>query len=343
MTTIYNNLQTFFRGDIGSFNLRHFLREQVFSSWLNALWLLLLAFVTVRVVAGQFAESPLITAVVLFAWAATVTATAISGILHRHTRTTFWLSRNLYNSITGVLISLLLVLLLLAAFRGFIGWAFVRASFSTDPQLVAQTLSQWEEPGANWGAVIDNSRNLAVFRFPRDQDWRLWALVIWNLILLVPSGFVYTREVFRRSRLRRIMTILWLLTPVIAYFLLVGFGTSGPLRRLNPDIAWGGLLLTLIIAVFGITASFPIGVMLALGRRSQIKGVPPRLAWLITIPLTLYFLIARTVPGLREAVGLGQQILSFWPLLLPIFTYLFLRFFRGNVVALLSTAYIETR
>ncbi len=341
MTTLYHNLQTFLRGDTGHFSWRHFLREHVFSSWAYVLWLLLLSYITIRVVAGQLAAAPITTAAILLAWALLLTFTAVSNVLHQHTPLTFWLSRNLFNSITGAVVSLLLVLLLLAAARGFFGWAFARASFSTDPDVAAQTLAQWENPGANWGAVIDNLRNFMVFRFPREQDWRLWLLVLWNALLLIPTMFVYSREVFRRSRLRRVLTILWLLTPIVAYLLLVGVGEGGPLPRINPDVAWGGLLLTLIIAVFGIIASFPLGVMLALGRRSRIRGVPPWLTWLIVAPLTLYLLATQTLPGLRAADGLGQQLVALWPLALPVVAYLFLRYFQGNVVALLSTVYIE--
>jgi general L-amino acid transport system permease protein len=341
MATLYHNLQTFLRGDTGQFSWRRFIREQIFSSLWYALWLLLLAYLTVRVAAGQFADAPLATLVILLVWALLLTATAVGNISHQHTPATFWLSRNLFNSISGALITLLLVLLLVGAARGFLGWAVVRASFTTNPEAAAQTLAQWEDPGANWGGVIDNFRNFMVFRFPHDQDWRLWLLMLWNALLLAPSAFVYSRPVFRRSRLRRALTILWLITPIIAFVLLVGVGESGPLRRLNPDTAWGGLLLTLIIAVFGILASFPLGVVLALGRRSRINGVPARLIWLIVAPLTIYLLATQTAPGLREAVGLGQQLLSLWPLILPITAFLFRRYFRGNVVALLSTVYIE--
>jgi general L-amino acid transport system permease protein len=341
MATLYHNLQTVLRGDAGHFSWGQFFRERVFSSWWYALWLLLLAYVAVRVVASQFAAAPLTTAVILAVWALSLAATAIGNTLHQHTPATFWLSRNLYNSISGALVSLVLVLLLVAGARGFFGWAVVRASFATDPDVAAQTLSHWENPGANWGAVIDNLRNFMVFRFPREEDWRLWLLVLWNVLLLIPSLYVYSRDVFRRSRLRRTLTILWLITPVIAFILLVGVGQSGPLHRLNPDVDWGGLLLTLIVAVFGILASFPLGVMLALGRRSRIKGVPAWLTWLIVAPLTIYLLATQTIPGLRDAVGLGQQIVSLWPLLLPLGAFLFLRYFGGNVVALLSTVYIE--
>ncbi len=58
--------------------------------------------------------------------------------------------------------------------------------------------------------------------------------------------------------------------PILAYFLLVGghFGL--------PYIAtqfWGGLMVTLVVASVGITASFPLGIALALGRRSKMPLV----------------------------------------------------------------------
>jgi len=341
MTTLYHDIQTILRGEAEQFTWRQFLREQVFKSWWFVLWLGLLSYLTLRVVMGQFTAAPILTAIIVIAWAATVLITAIGNILHRHAAFSWWLSNNLYNSVSGALLSLLLVLLIVAAARGLIGWALIRASFSQDPAVAAATLGQWPKPGANWGAVINNFRNMMVFRFPRSQDWRLWFLILWNALLLVPTAYVYSREAFRGSRIRRLVTLLWAITPVVAFAMLIGFGESGPLPRLNPDIAWGGLLLTLVMAIFGILASFPLGLMMALGRRSKIKGVPGWLAWLIIIPLTLYLLLTQTMPGLRGANGPGQLAMSLWPLLIPVATFLFLRYFDGNVVALMSTLYIE--
>jgi len=341
MTTLYHDLQTVLRGETGQFSWQQFFRDQLFKNWWSALWLILLAFVTFRVAAGQIVASPVITAAIVLAWIVSVVLTAVGNILHRHTAYTWWLSNNLYNSVSGVFISLLLVLLIVAGARGLIGWAFIRASFSQDPNIAAATLGQWPKPGANWGAVINNFRNLLVFRYPRSQDWRLWFLLLWNAVLLIPTAYVYSREVYRGSRVRRVVTTLWLITPIVAFIMLVGFGETGPVPRLNPDIAWGGLLLTLVTAIFGILASFPLGLMMALGRRSKIKGVPGWLTWLIVLPPTIYLLVTQTVPGLRSAGGLGQHALSLWPLIIPVAAFLFLRYFDGNAVALMSTLYIE--
>ncbi|MCA9972762.1 MAG: amino acid ABC transporter permease [Anaerolineales bacterium] len=344
MTTFVQNLQARLLGERQIyFNPRQFIAEKVTRSWLLTLWLIILTYATVMVVLGQLAAAPAATIVVLLVWAATVGATAVNEITRHHNSVTLWLKNNLYSSITNALITLLLVLLILAGLRGFIGWAFLRATFSTDPAVANATLSQYENPGANWGAVIDNMRNLMVFRFPRDEDWRLWFVIVWNILLLIPSQFVFRREVYRKSTIRRVLTIVWVLTPVLAFFMLRGIGgAESPIRELNPDQAWGGFLLTVVIAVFAIVASFPLGVLLALGRRSQIRGVPTWLTYGVTILLTGWLFVTRSQPALAEARSFGAQLLALWPLLILLAGFLFQRFFRGNVVALFSTLYIET-
>jgi general L-amino acid transport system permease protein len=61
------------------------------------------------------------------------------------------------------------------------------------------------------------------------------------------------------------------ISPVIIIFLIRGIG-GVPLPAVPTDL-WGGLLLTLMLALVGISASFPLGVLLALGRRSTLPVV----------------------------------------------------------------------
>jgi general L-amino acid transport system permease protein len=58
----------------------------------------------------------------------------------------------------------------------------------------------------------------------------------------------------------------FLIFPVITILLLVG-GFFG--LEFVPTNLWGGLLVTLVVATTGIVAAFPLGVALALGRRSN--------------------------------------------------------------------------
>jgi len=79
----------------------------------------------------------------------------------------------------------------------------------------------------------------------------------------------------------------WGLSIVASAFLLSGFGGSRVLPAVETGL-WGGLLLTFILALVGITASFPIGVLLALGRRSALP--------LVKILCTTFIEVVRGVP-----------------------------------------------
>ena len=70
---------------------------------------------------------------------------------------------------------------------------------------------------------------------------------------------------------RRALVIGWLVSLPLTFYLLAGFDGT-PLPSVSSN-AWGGLLLTLLIAIVGIVLSFPFGVLLALGRRSQLPVV----------------------------------------------------------------------
>ncbi|MCD6400600.1 MAG: amino acid ABC transporter permease [Anaerolineales bacterium] len=66
---------------------------------------------------------------------------------------------------------------------------------------------------------------------------------------------------------------MWLLAAIfITLVLLPGLGNIPALPKIATT-SWGGLLITLLLAVGGITLSFPIGVLLALGRRSSLTVV----------------------------------------------------------------------
>ena len=69
---------------------------------------------------------------------------------------------------------------------------------------------------------------------------------------------------------KRIILFGLLIFPFIAYFLMAG-GSFG-LLEIDTN-KWGGLSLTLILAFVGIVASLPIGILLALGRRSEMPVI----------------------------------------------------------------------
>jgi His/Glu/Gln/Arg/opine family amino acid ABC transporter permease subunit len=101
---------------------------------------------------------------------------------------------------------------------------------------------------------------------------------------------------------RRAALIAWILSVPGLVIILYGFSGSRVLPQI-PPASWGGLLLTMALTIVGITASFPIGVALALGRRSDlpvVKGL-----------CTLFIETVRGVP-LITILFMSKQIVPFF-------------------------------
>ncbi len=126
-----------------------------------------------------------------------------------------------------------------------------------------------------------------------------------NQLVAVSVAVVVGYYLFRgRSLQTRWLVLAWVLSFAAILVLLRGFeGVSWlPLVETN---AWGGLLLTFLLAVLGIVASFPLGVLLALGRRSNLP--------VLSVLCTIFIEGVRGVP-LVTLLFMGQVIL---PLILP--------------------------
>lgn len=99
------------------------------------------------------------------------------------------------------------------------------------------------------------------------------------------------------------LSLAWLASVPVSVVLLVGIG--GPALPIVGTNLWGGLLLTFVLAIVGIVLSFPFGVLLALGRRSDLP--------VIRILSTTYIELIRGVP-LVTILFMASIML---PLLLP--------------------------
>jgi general L-amino acid transport system permease protein len=109
---------------------------------------------------------------------------------------------------------------------------------------------------------------------------------------------------FRIRVPRRVLVIAWLISLPISYVLISGLSGATLLPSVSSNV-WGGLLLTVLIAVVGIVLSFPLGVLLALGRRSKLP--------VVRILSTGYIEVIRGVP-LVTILFMADIIL---PLFLP--------------------------
>jgi general L-amino acid transport system permease protein len=111
-------------------------------------------------------------------------------------------------------------------------------------------------------------------------------LIVIGMVLnaaLVWAGLVAG---MRRAVPRRGLVIAWLISMPVTFLLLNGLPGT-PLPTVSSNL-WGGLLLTVLLATVGIILSFPLGVLLALGRRSTLPAV--------RILSTAYIELIRGVP-----------------------------------------------
>ena len=229
-----------------------------------------------------------------------------------------WMKDNLFNTWYNVLLSCLALICLFFIFKALLTWAFTEAE---------------------WGVIPANLQLFGVGSYPREQIWRVWSVIyilcvlvglsagmwgglilrfavvlggIWFIGALLPFelstrgwflGAVVTTTAALllgrgRTGLRPWILGGWLLSFPLIMIVLRGFGENGVLTS-----NWGGLLLTLILAVVGIVVSFPLGVFLALCRQSNL----PAIRWVSTA----YIEMVRGVPLIT--------ILFMGNILIPIF------------------------
>ena len=173
-----------------------------------------------------------------------------------------WLRENLFSTWYNSLLTVVIGYWLVATFVPLINWAFIQAVFTgSGPDAC-------NPHGACW-VFVEQRLGFFIYGFyPAEFRWRpniafvLFALSVVPQFLPLPATIRKWLAIFGVTGL-----------PVAAYILIAGghFGLEAV-----PTSRWGGLMLTLILAYVGILAALPIGVVLALGRRSQmpvIRGI----------------------------------------------------------------------
>jgi general L-amino acid transport system permease protein len=121
-----------------------------------------------------------------------------------------------------------------------------------------------EGAGACWPFITAKFAQFMYGRYPDEERWRVDLVYLLALAGLVPLMIPPVPGKFWNA------VYVFAVFPVLAFFLLVG-GVLG-LPHVDTSL-WGGLLVTLVVATVGITGSFPIGILLALGRRSKMPIV----------------------------------------------------------------------
>ena len=168
-----------------------------------------------------------------------------------------WMRASLFSSPLNTLLTVLVAWLLLMALPAMVEWLFIRANFN------ATTAQECRASGgACWAFIAEKHRLILFGVYPYDEQWRPLLASIVLIAVIICSCVRWFWNPY--------LGLLWIAGLTVVGILMWG-GIFG-LSYVEND-RWGGLPLTLILATFGIAAAFPIGLLLALGRRSDMPAV----------------------------------------------------------------------
>jgi general L-amino acid transport system permease protein len=172
-----------------------------------------------------------------------------------------WLRANLFSSIPNAIITLALLAVLAKAVIGFLQWGIANAVWVTHGNDSAACRAV-RGRGACWAVIPEKYRFILFGTYPFDEQWRP-AL---SVLLFIALYYLSTR----RAWWRRELVYVWIGALALISVLMWG-GVFG-LSFVSQD-RWGGLPVTLILATFGLAFGFPLGIVVALGRRSKLPAI----------------------------------------------------------------------
>lgn len=199
-----------------------------------------------------------------------------------------WIKANLFNGWLNSVLTVVTLFFLWKTVPPFFRWAFIDSVWNTSGQVCR------DAGGACWSIVSSNFRFILFGFYPYDLQWRpLLAMIILFVLLFFSQNRTYWKKP---------LAFAW-----IAGLFIMGLLLRGGLFGLDPveSTQWGGLPLTLLLSVFGLTAAYPLGVILALGRQSKMRAIK-------TLCI-LYIELIRGVP----LISLLFMSSIIFPLLLP--------------------------
>ncbi len=169
-----------------------------------------------------------------------------------------WARKNLFSGWLNTLLTLISLWLIWNVIPPALNWLIFQANW------LGETRADCTKAGACWVFIHARFGQFMYGLYPHELRWRINLALVIGLVSVIP---LFIRAMPRRGRYLACWAVLY---PVTVWLLLYG-GYFG-LERVETR-QWGGLTLTLIIASVGIAGALPLGILLALGRRSNLPVV----------------------------------------------------------------------
>jgi general L-amino acid transport system permease protein len=176
-----------------------------------------------------------------------------------------WLRANLISTPFNIALTIVIALLLAWVIPGLVKFLLIDAVWTGADRDACREVVQHREIGACWPFVWERWSYFVYGSYPIPQRWRVdvfFAMlaigVFWMLWLEAPRRDLGSAYFF-------------VVLPISSFILLTGWSAIG-LPPVDTSL-WGGILVTIVVASVGIVFSLPLGILLALGRRSRMPAV----------------------------------------------------------------------
>ncbi len=185
------------------------------------------------------------------------------------------LRERLFPSIGSGIASIVIGVFLIYTAYVILDWAVIRAVWSAPDR----ELCNAPGAGACWPFLRAKILQWVYGFYPIEERWRV--NVVYLLGALSLAGLLIPRIPYKGYN----AIFFFIIFPVVSYILISGgvFGLTPVETR-----QWGGMLVTLLLAVTAIVVSLPLGILLALGRRSEMP--------IVSLLCTIFIEVVRGVP-----------------------------------------------
>jgi general L-amino acid transport system permease protein len=172
------------------------------------------------------------------------------------------LNKNINNNNFNALLTLLIIFCIFKAFPPALSWMILDANISGD------TKDACTGTGACWTYIKVWLRRFMYGMYPNELHWRINSA----FILVIGLGFA---GYFFKDNLKKYLALYYVIIYPLIAFLVIYYLISGGSFGLTwvETGAWGGLSLTFIVSFFCLIFCFPLGMILALGRRSNLPTI----------------------------------------------------------------------
>ena len=214
-----------------------------------------------------------------------------------------WLKENLFSTWSNGLLTFLSLYVIFISVPPLLNWLIFSANFNFGTINIFGLSIQFSEEmatnsncgksGACWPFIYEKFDMFIYGFYPREELWR--PNTVFALTALLFVAVKLTKNLKNKNK---VLISLLISYPILSYFLLLGGLGILPVVE---TYKLGGLMLTLIIAAVGIIISFPIGILLAVGRQSELSTVRffsvMYIEFIRAVPLiTILFMASNVLP-----------------------------------------------